>query len=54
MSSMTRTIRRAIKRNGVQQSPKAIMWLARQNGKTNNDDYDIYKKQKMDRNDIVK
>lgn len=49
MSSMTRTIRRAIKRNGVQQSPKAIMWLARHNGKS-----DVYKKPKMDHNDIVK
>lgn len=51
MSSRVRTIKRAMKRNGVQQSPKAIMWLSRQNGKTNND---VYKKQKMDRDDIVK
>ena len=51
MASMRRTMKRAIKRNGVYQGPKAIMWLARQNGKTGSD---IYKKPKMDSGDIVK
>lgn len=51
MSSRVRTIKRAMKRNGVQHSPKGLAWLARQNGKTNSD---VYKKPKMNSGDIVK
>jgi hypothetical protein len=52
MSSMVRTMKRAIKRRGIERSRNGFVWLARHNAKTESED--TYHKPKFTKEDIVK